>query len=264
MTQINAVVFDWAGTMVDFGSCAPMGVFVEVFKQFGVDITIDEARGPMGRPKWDHIKEVGSLPRVAAAWEAAHGSPFSDVDVDRIYEAFVPRNIEVASRYADLIPGAAEIVNQLRAEGIKIGSTTGYTRNIMEEIIPVAAEQGYAPDSIVCFGDTPEGRPSPLMMYKVMLDLGVWPANSVVKVDDTPVGIREGIEAGTWTVGVAISGNMVGLTKAEWDALSLAEQAERRAAAAASLKEAGAHFVVDSVADLMPVLLQLQREKGAP
>lgn len=257
MEKIKAVVFDWAGTMVDFGSCAPMGVFVEVFKDFGVDITIDEARGPMGRPKWDHIKAVGSLPRVAKAWEAYYGRPFTDEDVDSIYAAFLPRNIAVAPRYADLIPGAAEVVANLKDHSIKIGSTTGYTRDIMETIIPIAAEQGYSPETIVCFGDTPEGRPSPFMMYKALLDLGIWPASSVVKVDDTPVGIKEGLEAGSWTVGVSVSGNMVGLTQAEWNALSQSEQAERKSGAEQALKEAGAHYVINSVADLEPVLSQI-------
>jgi phosphonoacetaldehyde hydrolase len=50
MTQFKAVVFDWAGTVVDFGSFAPMGVFVEAFAEFGVEVSVAQARAPMGMP----------------------------------------------------------------------------------------------------------------------------------------------------------------------------------------------------------------------
>ena len=142
----------------------------------------------------------------------------------------------------------------LRAGGAKIGSTTGYTRSIMAEITPGAAEHGFTPDSLVCTGDTVEGRPTPYMIYKTLLDLEVWPAWSAIKVDDTEVGIAEGLNAGTWTVGVAVSGNVFGLSQADTEALSPQAFAARRAIAAAKLTSAGAHYVVDSVADLMRVV----------
>ncbi len=263
MSKVQAVIFDWAGTMVDFGSCAPMGVFVEVFKSFGVDITISEARGPMGMAKWDHIKAVGTLPRVSAAWEQAKGMAFSDADVDALYEAFVPRNVEIAGDYADLIPGVADVVAELRKQGIKIGSSTGYTRDIMANIIPKAAEQGYEPDCIVCFGDTPSGRPSPLMIYENMIKLNVWPASNVVKVDDTVVGIEAGVAAGCPTVGISLTGNLVGLSEAELAALPAEEVNELRDRATKTLKDAGADYVIDSVADLMPVIRDINKKLGA-
>ena len=67
--------------------------------------------------------------------------------------------------------------------------------------MPVAAAQGYAPDCLVCTGDTPDGRPTPFMLYRAFLDLAVWPAWACVKVDDTEVGIAEGLNGGCWTVG---------------------------------------------------------------
>jgi phosphonoacetaldehyde hydrolase len=251
---VKAVVFDWAGTVVDFGSRAPMGAFVEVFRRFGVDISIDEARVPMGLPKWDHIQALGRIPRVAEAWLAAKGKAFSDADVDAIYEVFVPLNAEVVSDYADLIPGVLETVAELRARGIRIGSTTGYTREIMERLTPLAASQGFAPDNLVCAGDLAEGRPGALMMYRTFLDLQVWPAWACVKVDDTEPGIAEGLAAGTWTVGVAASGNAMGLSLEELDDLDDDDFLARYQAAERRLHRAGAHFVVESVADLMSVI----------
>ena len=252
--RLSAVVFDWAGTILDFGSCAPMGAFVRLFEEFGIDLTIDEARGPMGMAKWDHIDALGRLPGIAAQWEARYGKPFAEADVDHLYEVFTPMNAAVVADFADFIPGAVEMVDALRARGLKIGSTTGYNRPIMDIVTPIAAAGGYAPDNLVCAGDLAAGRPSPLMMYRTFADLGVWPASSVVKVDDTGVGIEEGLKAGTWTVGLAVSGNAVGLPLAEWSALDAARQDELRQAATAKLKASGAHYVIDSVADLMPVI----------
>jgi phosphonoacetaldehyde hydrolase len=261
--KLQAVVFDWAGTILDFGSCAPMGAFVKLFEQFGIEITIAEARGPMGMAKWDHIKALGSQPRIAAQWEAKHGHAFNDADVDRLYEVFTPMNAASARDHADFIPGALDAVAAARARGLKIGSTTGYNRPIMEVVTAIAAQGGYVPDNLVCAGDLAAGRPSPLMMYRCFADLGVWPAHAVVKVDDTGVGLEEGLNAGTWAVGLAVSGNVMGLTLAEWQALGADEQQARREQATEQLKAAGAHYVIDSVAELMPVLDDIERRLAA-
>lgn len=254
MGELQAVVFDWAGTVIDHGSRAPMGVFVKAFGQFGVDLTIAEARGPMGMAKRDHIKTLMALPRVAAAWRAKYGSAPGEAEIDRVYEVFVPMNVEAVTDFCDMIPGAVAAVDALRARGLKIGSTTGYVREIMARVTPLAARQGYAPDNLVCAGDLSAGRPSPLMMWKTYQDLGVWGGWRAVKVDDTEVGITEGLNAGAWTVGIALTGNAFGLTAAETAALPKAEFDRMRAAAVAKLVQAGAHYVIDAVADIAPVI----------
>ncbi len=258
MKHVKAVIFDWAGTVVDYGSLAPMGAFVEAFAEFGVAISIDEARGPMGMATRPHIAALVSSPRIADAWKQRHGHAPTDKDIDALYDVFVPKNISVAADYADVVPGVAEVVRALRAEGVKIGSSTGYTREIMARITPRAAAQGFAPDSLVCTGDTPEGRPSPLMFYKGLIDLDVWPAWHAIKVDDTTVGIAEGVNAGAWAVGVAVSGNAFGLSLADTIALSPEEFIRRRARAQDALYRAGAHYVIDSVTDLMVVAAQIE------
>src|SRR5271156_5823604 len=110
MKHVKAVIFDWAGTVVDYGSLAPMGAFVETFEQFGVSITIEEARGPMGMAKRPHIAALMALPRIAAAWADRHGRAPAEADIDAVYAAFVPKNIAVAARYATLIPGVVDVV----------------------------------------------------------------------------------------------------------------------------------------------------------
>ena len=260
---LKAVVFDWAGTMVDFGSRAPMGVFVRAFAEFGVDITVADARGPMGLAKRDHIAALMALPHIADAWKARHGHPPGEADIDRVYQVFVPMNVAVAADFSDMIPGAVDTVRELRRRGLKIGSTTGYTRPIMAKVLPRAAAAGYEPDNLVCAGDLAEGRPSPLMIYRTMADLGVYPPSALVKVDDTAPGIEEGRAAGTWTVGVTASGNEVGLSLDAWRALTPAQQHTCTVRAGDVLRRAGAHFLIDTVADLPPVIDEIERRMAA-
>jgi len=258
MNKFKAVVFDWAGTMIDYGSFAPMGVFVRAFDHFGVTVSIADARAPMGAPKWDHIHAMLMAPATAAKWQAAQGALPTTADVDRIYKVFVPMNEAVVAEYAALIPGALDCVQFLRGRGMKIGSTTGYTRSIMMRVLPVAAAQGYAPDNLVCADDLPEGRPGPLMMYKCFVDLAVHPARAVIKVDDTVPGILEGVAAGCVTVGLALSGNEAGLTHAEMAALSDADRDVIRQRVTATLRAAGADHVIDTVADLPALIATLE------
>ena len=256
---IQAVVFDWAGTLVDFGSLAPMGAFVRLFERHGVAITVDEARVPMGLPKWDHIKALGRQPRIAQAWEDVHGRAFCDADVDRLHDEFTPMSAASAAAHAEPIPGAVVAVETLRAKGLKIGSTTGYTRPIMDGVVPRAAEWGLVTDNLVCAGDLPQGRPGPMGMYRCFLDLQVWPASAVVKVDDTVPGLMEGRHAGCWTVGIAASGNAVGLSLSEWQALSGAQQQALLLKAHDTLEAAQPDFIIDSVADLPAVVQEIER-----
>jgi phosphonoacetaldehyde hydrolase len=261
MSRIKAVVFDWAGTMIDFGSFAPMGAFVAAFREFGIDVSIEEARAPMGKAKRDHITAMMTTERVCGLWRERFGHPPGDADIDRVYEVFVPMNEKVAADYADLVPGALETIAYLKSRDIRIGSTTGYTRSIMAHVLPVAARQGYEPENLVSADDLPEGRPAPLGMYKCFVDLGVYPPSCVMKVDDTEPGIGEGVAAGCITVGVALSGNYVAKTPEELARLSDEEISALREAAAAKLRAAGADHVIDTVADL-PKLIETLAQSG--
>ena len=261
--RLKAAILDWAGTVVDHGSRAPMGAFVRAFAELGVAISVADARGPMGMAKWDHINAVGRSPNVAAAWRAKHGRDFGNADVDAIFDVFEPMNVAAIKDHADIIPGALAAIADMRRRGMKIGSTTGYTRPIMAELAPIAAKAGYVPDVTVCAGDLPEGRPSPLMMWHAMAALGAWPAETVVKVDDTPPGIGEGVNAGTWTVGLALTGNIAGFSAEELAALAESDRAAIRARATKEMRDAGADFVIDSIATLPAVLDEIEGRLAA-
>jgi phosphonoacetaldehyde hydrolase len=252
--RIQAVLLDWAGTTMDFGCMAPAVVFVEVFKRRGVPITMEEARAPMGAHKRTHIQRITELEPVRRRWVETHGRPPGEADVDAMFEEFVPLQLKCLSDYSGLIPGALETVGQLRKRGYKIGSTTGYTTEMMAINLKDATKQGYKPDSTVCASDVPAGRPFPFMCLQNVINLGVSPVEACVKIDDTRPGVEEGLNAAMWTIGLAVSGNEIGLTLEEWRRLPAPEQERRRAGAYARMYQTGAHYVVDSIAEIMPCL----------
>jgi 2-aminoethylphosphonate-pyruvate transaminase len=254
--SFDLVILDWAGTMVDFGCRAPVNALIEAFMRHGVTLTEEEVRRDMGKAKADHVRALLHNPRIAGAWHIAKGRSPTAVDLDALIAELGPLMRAQAAQAAALIDGARAAVDTLRAAGLKIASSTGYTRDMMQPVLESAAAQGYVPDHLVCSGETPQGRPSPLMIYRACADLGVWPLARVVKVDDSVAGVAEGRAAGCLTVGVAASGNGVGLSATALASLSADERDSRIAAAAKALYAAGADIVLDSVANLVPALEQ--------
>ncbi len=251
---IQAVLLDWAGTTMDFGCMAPAVVFVEVFKRKGVPITMDEARAPMGAHKRVHIQRITEIDSVRRRWQEKHGRPPTDEDVAAMFADFVPLQLKCLSDYSELIPGTLEAVAAMRARGAKIGSTTGYTTEMMQINLVDAAKQGYVPDSTVCASDVPAGRPFPHMCLQNVINLGVSPVEACVKIDDTRPGIEEGLNAGMWTIGLAVSGNEIGLPLARWRELPGAERERMRDAAYVRMYQSGAHYVVDDITGVEPCL----------
>jgi len=260
---VKAVVFDWAGTMIDFGSLAPVKAFTTLFANNGVEISVAEARAPMGVEKREHIAQLLAMPRIAEAWAEAHGVAADDADIDRLYLEFIPVQIAVIAERSELIPGAKATADYLSERGIKIGANTGYAAEMITEMVKRAAEQGYSPDSVVTATEVLRGRPYPHMLWKNLLQLEIETVQSVVKVDDTVAGIEEGLNAGAWTVALAASGNEVGLDAAQWLALSEKEQSEVSAAAYKKFRASGAHYVIDTVAELPAVIEDIEARLAA-
>lgn len=255
---IRAVIFDWAGTAVDHGSLAPVRVLQEVFARRGVAISEEEARRDMGVLKKDHIRKILFAPDVSARWRAAAGHLASEADVESMFATFVPLQLECLPKYSTVIDGVADTVAQLRKRGIKIGSSTGYTRAMLDLVQEVARKQGYAPECAVAPDDVGAGRPHPWMIFANAIRLQIEPLAAIVKIGDTPVDIEEGLCAGVWTIGVARTGNMVGLSVKDFAALGAAERASRLEKARSQLAAAGAHEVIDAVADCAPALDKIE------
>jgi len=255
---IKAVILDWAGTAVDYGSFAPAAVFMRLFERRGIQISDADARSGMGLMKKDHLRTILARPGVAEAWQSVHGAAPSEADIDALFTSFVPMQLSVIKEYADPIPGLLDVITNLHERGIKIGSTTGYIRSMMDVLAPEAANRGYAPDAIVCPDDVPAGRPFPWMCYQNAIQLGVFPQAAVIKVGDTVPDIEEGLNAGVWTVGLSLTGSLVGLSEAEVQALTLEEQKTAAGRAADQLYRAGAHYVIEGIWDFPSVRNDIQ------
>ncbi len=251
---VTTVIFDWAGTVLDFGCIAPVAAFRQAFEEAGVPITEAEARAPMGAAKREHIVLILHAPAVQARWQAQHGTASTDSNVDALYAAFLRVDAVNVARYSDLIPGALDTVAALRARGIRIGSTTGYPREVMNNLMPLAARHGYQPDHCCTVSDVARGRPWPDMCLANLLALRAPDVRSCVVVDDSPSGLEAGLAAGMWSVGIAATGNEVGLSLEQWQALSEPERELRVQPARERLARTGAHYVIDSAADLPAVI----------
>jgi phosphonoacetaldehyde hydrolase len=263
MSDIAAVVFDWAGTMIDFGCLAPIRALQAAFDAEGVPVTEAQARQDMGIAKRDHVAALMADREVSAAWTTRFGTAPTVADADRLYARLEPLMADQARTRSELIPGAADLAGWLQTRGIKVGSTTGYTRDMTAALLPRAATQGYVPLTVVCAGETPVGRPSPLPLWKALVEMGAYPAWRCVKVDDAAVGILEGRAAGAWTIGVAVSGNGVGLSLEAWQALGPADQTRLAAAAEAQLRDAGADYVIPTIAAAKTVITAIEARIAA-
>lgn len=252
--KLKAVILDWAGTTMDYGCFAPAVVFVEVYKRQNVPITMEEARAPMGAHKRVHIQKISQLDPVRKRWDEVHNRLPTEEDVDRMFADFVPLQLACLRDYTDLIPGTIETVEEIRRRGMKIGSTTGFMHAMMEILLEEAKKRGYEPDSSVCAEDVPAGRPYPFMCLQNAINLEVWPMEASVKVDDTLPGIDEGLNAGMWTIGLAMTGNEIGMTEEEIQALDPEVRELKRERAYKRMYQSGAHFVVDSIGDILPCL----------
>ena len=254
--KVKALVLDWSGTTADAYVVAPAVVFVEVFHKQGVEISMAEARGPMGLRKDLHIKALTEDPTIRQRWNGVHGKYPDQSDVDAMFADFVPLQLECLRKYTDLLPGVADVINRLQARGIKIGSMTGFIRVMVDILEEESAKQGYRPDASVAGDEVVHGaRPAPHMVYRNLDLMGVHPIQSVVKIDDTVSGVGEALNAGCWGVGVTRYSNYMDVDSPEAGAAMSADEIARRVTKTRDiLEKAGAHYVIDSLADIEPVI----------
>lgn len=250
--KFDAVIFDWAGTTVDYGCFAPVQAFIEVFKEYGIEPTMEETRKPMGMLKWDHIKTMLQMERIGAEFERIHGRAFTDSDVDEMYEKFETSLMKILDRFAEPKDHVVETVAKLREMGVKIGSTTGYTDRMMEIVTREAKKAGYEPDCWFSPDSTGSvGRPYPYMVFRNMEALKVSAVRKVMKVGDTISDIKEGKNAGAFTVGIVEGSSEMGLTKEEYQALSETEKQERIETVTRNYLGAGADCVVQDIRGIL-------------
>jgi phosphonoacetaldehyde hydrolase len=259
----KAVILDWAGTTVDHGSIAPVVALQRVFAENELEITFAEARKDMGVLKKDQIRFILAGERVKQAWNAQHGRQPEEKDVERIFDDFIPQQSGILAEFSEPIPGVCETVEAWKSAGLRIGSTTGYTRQLLDVVQAVAARRGYLPQASVTPDEVGAGRPKPFMCYRNAILLGVYPLWACVKIGDTATDIAEGLNAGMWTIGITRTGNEIGLSLPQLEALPPAERQAREAEAARRLKQAGAHYQAPSLAECDSLLDDIERRLAA-
>jgi phosphonoacetaldehyde hydrolase len=253
--KVRGVVFDWAGTVVDHGSRAPVAALQQVFSEAGVPVTVAEARLSMGLAKKDHIRTILELPRVAREWERVHKGAPGPAEVDALYAEFLPKQLACLGDFSRVIAGVPGTMAGLRSRGIRIGSTTGYTRKMLDFLVERTRDAGFEPDCAICPGDVPGGgRPAPWMCYLNAIRMQVSPLWMMVKIGDTPSDVEEGLNAGMWTIGVTRTGNEAGLTEEEWRVADAVERHAVLAHAGTRLRNAGVHYLVESAGECLDVI----------
>lgn len=264
MPKIEAVIFDWAGTTVDFGSTSPVSAFMEAFRRAGVEVTDEETRAPMGLLKRDHIRTMLRMPRIEKAWREHYNRAPNADDVEALYADFEPALMAVLPQHCDLKPQVLETVASLREKGIKIGSTTGFTASMMEVVTQEASKSGYRSDMVVTADDTNGfGRPWPYMVFENMRRLGLQDVRRIVKVGDTVSDMREGKNAGLIAVGVVEGSSIIGLDKASWDKLSDMDRFALRKKARETFFANGADFVIDTMGELPGLIKAIEKGERA-
>lgn len=256
--KIRLVIFDWAGTILDFGSCAPVAAFVEVFGQRGVEVSLAEARAPMGMHKRDHLVAMLEQPTIRSRWRGRFGRDWSSADVETMYHELIPLQLASLEKHEELIPELLPCVEELRRRQVRIGGTTGYFQEAAQRCLQAARRQGFEPDANVCGDEVPEGRPAPWMIYRVMEQLQIYPVEAVVKVGDTRMDVEEGRNAGCWSIGVTSSSSEMGLSRKEYLGLSTEERARRLGELGKRFEEWGAHGVLETLQDLPPLLDRIE------
>jgi phosphonoacetaldehyde hydrolase len=257
--HIRAIILDWAGTSVDHGSMAPVLALQTLFAQHGITLSAEDARRDMGLLKRDHIQAILALPNIRAEWNSITGQESGNAEVLSLFEEFGPLQMKIIAQHSQLIPGVAQAVKDWQSRGILIGSTTGYTRQMLAPVLTQAAQQGFQPDASVCPEEVGAGRPAPWMLMKNAQLLDVYPPSTCVKIGDTIVDIEEGRNAGMWTIGLTKTGNLVGLNRHEWALLPEATKKVRLGRAREILIGAGADFVAEDLASCNQALAKIER-----
>lgn len=248
----TTVIFDWAGTTVDFGSCAPVEVFLKIFEDVGIKVTYEEARKPMGMLKMDHIKTMLKMKRIEQEWIKKYNKKPTEEDALKLYRQFEKSLFDILKEFATPLPLVVDTVHTLRERGVNIGSTTGYTREMINIVSKESKKKGYEPDCIVTADEVGGfGRPSPYMIFENMKLLNVQDVREVIKVGDTEADIKEGLHAGVYTIGVIIGSSEMGLTKTEFDQLTVEERINKIEETKHKFESYGAHATIETIDELV-------------
>ena len=262
--SIQGLILDFSGTTLDAHVIAPAYAFVESFSKEGVQITMEEARKPMGLRKDLHILKILENPSVIEKWKAKKGSLPTKEDGARLFQHFIPIQNSCLKDFSELIPGTNETVDYARNKlKMKIGLTTGFTREMVDILLKEAKPQGFVPDVSVAGDDVGSNmgfRPAPFMVWKNMELMNLYDRRTIVKVDDTIGGVGEGLNAGVWTIGLYRFSNYTNIdTIAQWKSMKNSEFEEKVEKSKNILMKSGAHYITSSIKEIPEILDDINR-----
>lgn len=187
MPEIKLAVFDIAGTTVEDNN-AVATAFRKAFELYGYTVSDEEVKPLMGYKKPVAIKMM--LEKM--------GMDADEVLVDDIYREF---EIEMMDHYENSpnikpMPGAEEVLSQLKEKGIAITLNTGFSKKIADTIMERLQwlQQGLV-DDYIASDEVEEGRPGPYMIQTLMKRAGLNDPKQVIKIGDTEVDVNEGRNA---------------------------------------------------------------------
>ena len=234
-----------------------------------MQITMAEAREPMGLFKKDHIREIMKMDRVRGEFKKTYKRDWTEKDIVKMFADFIPMQMNCLTEYASLIPGVPETVDLVRKKfGVQIGSSTGFNKEMNELLLQEAKKQGYHPDVCTSSSQVKRGRPYWYMVQENMRLAGVTDPEEVLKVGDTRGDMQEGkamakvASSGTWTLGLSATGNYVGknwqeLTNTPGDVLQ-----KEICKTEQILYKAGADYVITNINSL-PEIIEIINQRLA-
>jgi phosphonoacetaldehyde hydrolase len=258
--QIECVILDWAGTTVDFGCFAPVNAFLKAFEEISIGISTTEVRIPMGMAKIEHIRQLLRMDRINNEFQNTHHRDWNEEDVVKLNRSFEKYLFATLTDYATPIPQVIETVDLLRQKGIKIGSTTCYTRAMMDVVEPSARAKGYFPDNCITPDGLPKGRPAPFMIYRNMIDLNIQDTDCIIKIGDTIEDIREGLNAKVWTIGIVVGSSELALSETDVNNMPKTELNDAIAGVRRKMTEAGSHYVINTMNELPGIIEQINSQ----
>ncbi|MFC6322850.1 phosphonoacetaldehyde hydrolase [Companilactobacillus baiquanensis] len=249
--MIKAVVFDWAGTTVDYGSLAPVIAFKAAFSDAGIEINDQEIRRDMGITKWDHIGKLLKMPDIFQQWEKEYNRLPDFQDRRRLYEDFQSSLLFYVKDSTSLKPATLDAFNYLKDQGIRVATTTGYTPEMMQLVKDSAFKLGYQPELVLTSDDVDgDGRPSPRMIQKIMNEFGLSDPKELVKIGDTIVDIEEGKNAGVNTIGIVEGSSLMGLSEKEFNSLFDEEKESIRQRVVNEFAKVNADIIINNLSEL--------------
>lgn len=188
MTTPALVILDISGTTVEDGGQVPFA-FSSALSANGITVTDDDIARVRGTSKRDAIRNLLPPDRIG--------------DADRIHQEFRRDLSLLYQGGVRAIPGAAEMIHDLRARGIKVALTTGFDRDIATLLLSSLGWTRDAVDAIVCGDEVPRGRPAPDLIFVAMKLTMIEDLEKVANVGDTTTDLESAARAGVrWNIGV--------------------------------------------------------------